>query len=246
MKRKLSLKLISLLSVLVLVGVGFAAWIIVKPASEGTANGSFTTYGYEEASYTISVAAKDNNSSIVFGKPSNYSANNTDWLVPSTDMANENLSVTFVVTLQLNDAKYVDYLPANVYFVINIATDSNNSWNAAKDYVDGPSVLNGGTTLTQSTAMSEGSSFGSYALKVTGEGAVFTQDASDTTKYTCEITVKFGWGTTKLNAKNPYEYFNADGKKYEDSHGEAETALTAMNNLNNAKYDITVSPSDLS
>lgn len=245
MKRKLSLKLISLLSVLVLVGVGFAAWVIVKPADDATTNGSFTTYGYEEASYGISVAVKDSgNSSIVFGKPKSYSAKNTDWLVPSTDMSEENLSVTFVVTLKLNDEKYANYLPSDVYFAIGLSDGSESKWNTAKEYVDGPSVKHGKTALVIKAASSEGSSFGSCALKVTGEGAVFTKNASYETQYSCEITVEFGWGTSKLNGQNPYNYFNASGKDYKSNNNDAKAALDAINNLNSVSYSITVSPND--
>ena len=90
MKKKFSLTLISILSVVVLVGVGFAAWIITTPNVKEQQTGTITASGVTDARYKLTAAIT--NESIVFGKPSGYdynSADNSDWFKPGSDVGDE-------------------------------------------------------------------------------------------------------------------------------------------------------------
>lgn len=53
MKSKLTISIASILSVLVLVGVGFAAWVIINPNVKKDAAGNITAETVTDKSYTL-------------------------------------------------------------------------------------------------------------------------------------------------------------------------------------------------
>ena len=61
---------------------------------------------------------------------------------------------------------------------------------------------------------------------------------SDENTAILEITITFGWGEA-FGGNNPYTYYNALG--YEANHAEANTVLTALANLKDVKYVVTIS-----
>lgn len=124
MKKKFSLTLISILSVVVLVGVGFAAWIITTPNVEEKQTGTITASGVTDARYKLTAAIT--NESIVFGKPSGYKDNNSDWFKPGRDVGDENLTATLTLTLTDPDGNAWDdetvfnnHLPNTFTFTMN-------------------------------------------------------------------------------------------------------------------------------
>ena len=52
----LGVKIASILTCLALTAVGFASWLILKPAEEKTASGSFTVYSVEDNNIEITVS----------------------------------------------------------------------------------------------------------------------------------------------------------------------------------------------
>lgn len=78
MKSKLTISIASILSVLVLVGVGFAAWVIINPNVGANADGNIEVDTVTDHSYDIKAeflkTSDATNGTIVFGKkiPESY------------------------------------------------------------------------------------------------------------------------------------------------------------------------------
>ena len=72
MKSKLTISIASILSVLVLVGVGFAAWVIINPNVGANADGNIEVDTVTDNSYDIKAeflkTSDTANGTIVFGK----------------------------------------------------------------------------------------------------------------------------------------------------------------------------------
>ena len=60
MKSKLTITIASILSVLVLVGVGFAAWVIINPSVEQAVDGNIQVEEVQELSYTLKAGLRVN------------------------------------------------------------------------------------------------------------------------------------------------------------------------------------------
>ena len=115
MKSKLTISIASILSVLVLVGVGFAAWVIINPNVKKDAAGNITAETVTDKSYTLD--AQITGGEIVFGAPETTIAG--AWL---TNPTKEDLTAELKLTLTYNDWNVV---PDN--FNITMATTGENS-----------------------------------------------------------------------------------------------------------------------
>ena len=216
MKKKFSLTLISILSVVVLVGVGFAAWIITTPNVEKKQTGTITASGVTDARYELT--ATITNGSIVFGKPSGYddsNSNNSDWFKPGSDVGDENLTATLTLTLTDPDGNawndetvFNTYLPDKFTFTMNAtkaagegsSVDANGDFNQAvsQKYVENPTISYGTVSDTPVT----------LGTPIEIAKSAFTKGTDG--KYTLTITITFAWGTAFTDAThaNPYDYFN--------------------------------------
>ena len=97
MKSKLTISIASILSVLVLVGVGFAAWVIINPNVHKEAESTITAETVTDKSYTLEATfAADEK--IVFGAPETTIAG--AWL---TNPTKEDLTAELTLTLTYND-----------------------------------------------------------------------------------------------------------------------------------------------
>lgn len=236
MKKKFSLTLISILSVVVLVGVGFAAWIITTPNVEEKQTGTITASGVTDARYKLTAAIT--NGSIVFGKPSGYSDNNSDWFKP-VDVDNEHLTATLTLTLTdpegnaLDETVFNSHLPDTFTFTMNAtkAKEVNNTgFNAevTAGRIKNPTISY--TANGETNATTKDVTLGT-AIEIAKNA--FTKGADN--KYTLAITITFAWG----NNGNPYTYF----------HGKTQTpefvteALgydTMKTNLEGVGYEVTI------
>lgn len=97
MKRKTLTLTLSILACLALIGVGFATWIVTKPANK-TATGNIKVDTVTEKNYEITSTWKDNKSSLVFGYNAEGNFENP-WLTNENGEA-ENLSVTLIATVK--------------------------------------------------------------------------------------------------------------------------------------------------
>ena len=246
MKKKFSLTLISILSVVVLVGVGFAAWIITTPNVKEQQTGTITASGVTDARYKL--AAAITNGSIVFGKPSDYddnNSNNSDWFKPGSDVGDEKLTATLTLTLTKPDDTVLDeevfnnHLPNTFTFTMNATkpgsgeettVGANDDFNHAvsKNHVKNPTISYGAVsdTVTLGTAINIAKD-------------AFTKGADN--KYTLTITITFAWGTAFTDAThtNPYDYFN--NLPYDDVNAKKALELNAMQGkINGISYVVTI------
>lgn len=244
MKKKFSLTLISILSVVVLVGVGFAAWIITTPNVEEKQTGTITASGVTDARYKLTAAIT--NGSIVFGKPSGYKGNNSDWFKPGKDVGDEKLTATLTLTLTDPDGNAWDdetvfdnYLPDTFTFTMNAtkagvegsSVDANGDFNHAvsKNHVKNPTISYGTVSATPVTLGT------AFDIKK----SAFTKGADN--KYTLTITITFAWGTafTDGTHANPYDYFNSLG--YSDTNAGKALELNDMQGkINGISYVVTI------
>ncbi len=247
MKKKFSLTLISILSVVVLVGVGFAAWIITTPNVKEQQTGTITASGVTDARYNLTAAIT--NGSIVFGKPSGYddnNSNNSDWFKPGSDVGKENLTATLTLTLTDPDGNAWDdetvfdnYLPDTFTFTMNAkkaavegsSDDANGDFNQAvsQNYVKSPTISYGTVSATPVTL--------GTAIEI--KKSAFTKGADN--KYTLTITITFAWGTAFTDAThiNPYDYFN--NLDYNDDNAKKALELNAMQGkINGISYEVTI------
>lgn len=244
MKKKLSLTLISILSVVVLVGVGFAAWIITTPSVEQKKTGTITASGVTDARYMLTATIANEN--IVFGKPSTMNEKNA-WFKPSDDMGEENLTATLTLTLTdpeggaLKDDVFSNHLPDTFTFTMNAkkaagegsSGDANGDFNQAvnQNHVKNPTISYGTVSATSITL--------GTAIEIAKNAFTKGEGADDV--HTLTITITFAWGTAFTDAThtNPYDYFNNLG--YSDDNAKKALELNAMQGkINGISYDVTI------
>ena len=226
MKSKLTISIASILSVLVLVGVGFAAWVIINPNVNKEAESTITAETVTDKSYTLD--AQITGGEIVFGAPETTIAG--AWL---TNPTKEDLKAELTLTLTYNDWSVV---PDN--FNITMATtDKNSVFNELREGVKTEGKAKGFKIIANPTI-----SYGETLDKeIVMNGAASTiakeafKKAESGNTATLIITITFKWGTNG----NPYTYYN--GQDYATHREEANAVLTELYRLNTEKYKVTIS-----
>lgn len=207
MKKKFSLTLISILSVVVLVGVGFAAWIITTPNVDAQKTGTITASGVTDARYKLTAAIT--NESIVFGKPSDYSADSGDWFKPGRDVGDENLTATLTLTLTkpddtaLDEEVFNNHLPNTFTFTMN-ATKADVANNTGFDNEVTAGRIKYPTISYTASGEATATTKKDVAFGTPIEIAKSAFEKGTDGKYTLTITITFAWG----NDGNPYTYFH--------------------------------------
>lgn len=211
MKKKFSLTLISILSVVVLVGVGFAAWIITTPNVNEQKTGTITASGVTDARYKLTAAIT--NESIVFGKPSGYdynSADNSDWFKPGSDVGDEKLTATLTLTLTDPDGNAWDdetvfnyHLPDMFTFTMNatkagVVDNTGFGAEVTAGRIKYPTISYTASGATSATTKNDVA----FGTAIDIAKSAFTKGTDD--KYKLTITITFAWG----NDGNPYTYFH--------------------------------------
>lgn len=226
MKSKLTISIASILSVLVLVGVGFAAWVIINPNVNKEVGSTITAETVTDKSYTLD--AQITGGEIVFGAPEKTIAG--AWL---TNPTKEDLKAELTLTLTYNDWNVI---PDD--FNITMATIGGNSvFNELREGVKTEGKAKGFKIIANPTV--------SYGEKLNEEivmnGAASTipktafKKAESGNTATLIITITFKWGTNG----NPYTYYN--GKDYATYREEANAVLTELYRLNTENYKVTIS-----
>ena len=243
MKSKLTISIASILSVLVLVGVGFAAWVIINPNVKKDAESTITAETVTDKSYTLEAAfAADEK--IVFGAPETTIAG--AWL---TNPTKEDLTAKLTLTL-----KYKDWSVIPTEFSVTMKTKKGEAddtvFNSLRNGTD--SALTG-TLAGKNFIANPQITYGSTTATVTMNGAAvkiaktafpdYKENDTTTDKtVTLDITITFGWGTyftVENTVVNPYVFYN--GKTYgEDTRKEANTVINAIAQLNTVKYVVTI------
>jgi len=250
MKSKLTISIASILSVLVLVGVGFAAWVIINPKVNKEVDGTITAETVTDKSYTLEAAfAADEK--IVFGAPETMNNSNA-WFTADDKTEKEDLTAKLTLTL-----KYKDWSVIPNEFSVTMKTKKGEAadtvFNSLRDGTD-PDLTD--TLANQNFIANPKIAYGSTTADVTMNGdpvknavkiaktAFPEYNATDTTTektVKLDITITFGWGTyftVENTVVNPYIFYN--GKNYEETRAEANTVINAIAKLKDVKYVVTI------
>lgn len=242
MKSKLTITVASILSVLALVGVGFAAWIIINPSVSADQNGTITAETVSDKSYTLEAVIAEGDK-IVFGAPAKMEANNA-WLTADAETQTEDLSATLTLTLKYKDWNYV---PTNFSVTMKSkkgeANDTVFGNLVSKNYITNPKISypSGSTDTINDVEMNGATS--TVTIPKTAFPGYDDKDITKEKDVTLVITITFGWGsyfTVDGSVVNPYTFYNK--KTYDKVIGtEANTVLTAISGLKDVSYTVTIS-----
>ena len=240
MKSKLTITIASILSVLVLVGVGFAAWVIINPSVEQAVNGNIQVEEVQDLSYTLNAEMTGN---IVFGATTKDVPNK--WLTSKNGTA-ESLSATLKLTVNYKENGW-DVVPENFVLKIETTNDGSNIFNALRDaskvegkVTSGKHIL-ANPTIKYTHAVEAAEKTADFIMN--GATVSISRDAFNNNEatHTATLTVEivFGWGSDLKNT-NPYEYYNAN--TYTDTlAAEAAGVLNDLYQLKDVGYKVTVS-----
>ena len=254
MKSKLTITIASILSVLVLVGVGFAAWVIINPSVGANADGNIEVDTVTDNSYEIKaefVKTTDaTNGTIVFGKKDDASIT-TPWL--TNNEKTEKLTATLTLTAQNFKAASWDTIKTKTLIVSmktikktaeNTETDDTGFAGLAtgekkygeKKYIKFPVIT--GTGIIASKA--DAAQWSDVTVKIPLEKFTHAENA---TTATYELTITFSWGeyfTDGGSIVNPYVFYN--NKDYgTDNATLADTDLTAIHSaLDGVSYKVSI------
>lgn len=245
MKSKLTISIASILSVLVLVGVGFAAWVIINPKVNKEAESTITAETVTDKSYTLEATfAADEK--IVFGAPATMNNSNA-WFTADEKTAKEDLTAKLTLTLN-----YKDWSVIPNEFSVTMKTKQGEGDDVFNSLRDGTDAALTGPLAKKNFIANPQITYGSTTATVTMNGAAVkiaktafpdykeTDTTTDKT-VTLDITITFGWGTyftVENTVVNPYVFYN--GKDYEKTREEANTVINAIAKLNTVKYVVTI------
>lgn len=255
MKSKLTISIASILSVLVLVGVGFAAWVIINPNVNKEVGSTITAETVTDKSYTLEAAfAADEK--IVFGAPETMNNSNA-WFTADDKTEKEDLTAKLTLTLKYKDWSVIPNefsvtmktkkgeAADTVFDSLRDGTDPDLTGTLAKkNFIANPKITYGSTT-TADVKMNGDAVKDAVKIAKTAFKGYDTYDATDTTTektVTLDITITFGWGTyftvENTGVVNPYIFYN--GKNYEETRAEANTVINAIAKLKDVKYVVTI------
>lgn len=243
MKSKLTITVASILSVLTLVGVGFAAWVIMNPSVSADQKGTITAETVTDNSYTLeAVIATDDK--IVFGAPAKMEAKNA-WLTAGAGTQTEDLSATLTLTLKYKDWNYV---PLNFSVTMKSkkgGVDDNTVFTGlVSTYITNPKISYSKDAKTNTAEVAMNGAATEISREAFSQNASNPDGESEEKTATLVITITFGWGDHfKVGTENvnPYVFYNQEGKTYEANHADANTALTAISGLKDVSYTVTIS-----
>ncbi len=239
MKSKLTISIASILSVLVLVGVGFAAWVIINPNVGANADVNIEVDTVTDNSYDIeatwgTVDGVTDNGKIVFGSAGTVSG--TPWLT-ATDKK-ESLKAVLTLTAKGFQAASWDMiktktLTVSMKSVKGTGDDTGFASLVSSNYITYPTLSGAGSVSKTLNAWTD---------TVTIPLSAFTDGTTDGTK-TYALTIQFAWGDHFKNGdgpvENPYVFYNK--KTYAEAKNDANTALKAIyDTLNGVSYKVSI------
>ena len=224
MKRKYLLPIIATCMAVAVLAVGFAGWLITGADTTDIATGNFETYGVENRAYkvTIEATAPGTSDKIIFGRPAD--ADNTGWLKYESDVKEESLVATFVLTVtpESDSAAVADIVTDDIKVTLVLPEPYKTA--QSNNYVAAVTMAATGVT---------GASYDNVKNVLTLPATVFDSTSTVT------ITVTFDWGTV-TGGENPYTYYKTQ-ENNEDNRDTAEKLLTAVHALNEATYTLSLS-----
>lgn len=245
MKSKLTISIASILSVLVLVGVGFAAWVIINPNVEKEAAGNIevdtvTDNSYDIKAEFVKTTGDATNGTIVFGKKDDTSITKP-WLTNNEKA--EKLTATLTLTAQNFKAdSWTEISKKTLTVSMNSLKSGADDTGFAglatgeKKYIKFPVIT--GTDITASKA--DAAQWSDVTVKIPLEKFKYTKGE---TTATYELTITFSWGeyfTYKGSIVNPYVFYN--NMEYSTGNAAlANTDLTAIHKaLDGVSYKVSI------
>lgn len=238
MKKKLTITIASILSVIVIIGVGFAAWVITNPKVEDTADGSISVETVTDKSYTLT--ATISGEAISFGAPAEMNTANA-WLKADKDAKTENLEATLTLTLNYNNFADVGEITFKMETLKGSDPDSTFAHLVDGNYIVNPTISYKATDAETYTAITaEGNTvFTGLTVPKKAFKETTAPNGSAMGVATATIKITFGWGSVFGNT-NPYTYFNGGSHSYDTDYETAKNALTELAKLNGVNYKVTV------
>lgn len=219
--RKLTLVL-TLLAVLAFTSIGFATWVITKPATDIYSEGAIIVDDATNGAYQLIVPEDAGN--IVFGVPAELDSSYSQvWLANDDNV--EVLSQ--IITIQVDTGgkefadiiDYVNDLSVNLEYIDTVENSKVDDFNycVEKGYIVAPKLY----------YLSE-DNWTEYTL-----GKALTVEEAFDDNGVCQFKIEFAWGAT-FNSINPYDYYN--GQTY--SIPLADEAQTNLNDLYSHLKDV--------
>lgn len=240
MKKKLTITIASILSVIVIIGVGFAAWVITNPNAEDTADGSISVETVTDKSYTLTAEIAENDKTIVFGKPANATTEGK-WFTFDSSTEEEKLEATLTLTLNYNNFADVGEITFKMETLKGSDPDSTFAHLVDGNYIVNPTISYKATDAETYTAITaEGNTvFTGLTVPKKAFKETTAPNGSAMGVATATIKITFGWGSVFGNT-NPYTYFNGGSHSYDTDYETAKNALTELAKLNGVNYKVTV------
>lgn len=242
MKSKLTITVASILSVLVLVGVGFAAWVITNPNVEAKQTGNIevdtvTDNSYEiEATWGTETDITDNGK-IVFGAAGTYGG--TPWLTLDKQ---ESLKAVLTLTAKSFQKESWTAISQKTLTVSMKSVKDGKDDTGFKGLATGTNKYIAFPTLSGAGEVS--TTLKSWDDTVVIKLSDFTREGEATTA-TYKLTITFAWGEyfkdkDSNSIVNPYVYYNKLGYSAENAT-KANTDLMAIyNGLKGVTYQVNI------
>ena len=212
-KTKITVAVVSVLSVVALAGTGYAGWVISKNA-EGNKEGNVEVLPVKDNSVVLSeIKFSEGKENIVWGTKSKSNSATYNWLKSETDDKQEEFQP--VLTFKVSNTDATDKTRPVVSGDIQVNDDSQGDYRKCKNanLIKGIDAGETGKSSFETTA--------------------FSYDVEDGTSntYTVTLTIPqglFGWGT-HFDEKNPINYYNAH--KAEDPIDSSKSANFSDSNF---------------
>ena len=239
MKKKLTITIASILSVIVIIGVGFAAWVITNPNVSTSQDGTISVETVTDKSYTLTAAIS--NKAISFGAPAEMNTANA-WLKADKDAKTENLEATLTLTLNYNNLADVGEITFKMETLKGSDADNKTFTDLVTGgYIVNPTISYKATNAETYTAITAEGKTVFTGLTVPKEAFKETTAPTESAMGVATATIKitFGWGS-KFGNTNPYTYFNGESHSYKNDYTTAKAALTELTKLKDVSYKVTV------
>lgn len=258
-KFSLGMKIVTLLTVITMASVGFAAWVITAPVTDAKADGTIDVEQVYDESVTVEAKWVKRNSAnngfeelgegikpaIKYGMPSPAPATTYNWLTNTNNEFNENLDVYLKVTVTNKSSQ------KNAELNLQFEASDLSKFNGAIDvsgtnkYISAPTFTRvkevdaqkfDESTIVHSYSNAE-SAENKFEIGTTNKKDNVNAPEKETTYY---IKVSFDWGA-EVGGENAYTFYN--GSAYdEELAGKANDYLSGLYDaLQGITYTITLS-----
>ncbi len=239
-KTKITVAVVSVLSVVALAGTGYAGWVISNQVSQDK-TGNVVVYDVTDNSIELNI--DDYNGSVVWGKIVKDSALTNGWF-GYDNVKDEQFNPTLSFTIK-NKGENDNAAPQVTAKVKVIASENDTEKKSETNYeaclnaklIKGPSFNTDQDITSGLTSVAEGKNGFKYTLNLATRG----------TEEGAQLTNVFGWGE-HFEGKNPINFYNAhaagetltSGEKSSTYFDDAKDSLNTLYGLSGIRFQITI------